>query len=591
MGAAPALALPDSVCSAFGRGLRQGVRLRRTLRLLLVLLTATLTLVMASPAHARKVRVRGGSQLLAQARFLRSSDVLELSGRLVDDAREPLEGGWVEVRSKGALDVSKARGCPAPQVTVAPLEGGLRVQSAANGEICLRWREAPDKGTVVLQFGGDAYHGATELGVDFDRSKPQLLGTAVRFEPRPAIVDLDKERVAVSGVLELSLATAHASREGLPVVLLDEKATQLATGTTGGDGKVRFTVDPKLFGAPGTGKLRLDFQGNDELAPASDEQAVTRRATVKLRIADDVEPADPGDTTEILLDVVASHDHGPVDGGVVEALRGGSSVGSGTVTEGKVRLVVLIADVADKQTSVELGLRYLPSSPSYRPGPPLTVEVPIAPPSVLLRVLLTIVVVAAGAWVMASWRRSKELPSLSRGQRTLTPGVHVVHSTRGAKEWKGTVVDAHEGDALVGVRLIVRAPTLEGDGVLLETETDHRGMFAFDLAERPDGAELITYSPTHSEERKALPAGGTLRIALITRRRALLRRFVSWARVRGRPYDTKPDPTPSQVRDTATEQLRGDVSTWAAAVEEAAFGPGEVDEAAEGRVRDLEPGP
>lgn len=565
---------------------------RRALHVVVALLCTAVVVLFSGAAEARKVRVRGGAQLLAQARFLRGSDVLELTGRLIDDAREPLEGGWVEIRAKGGLAVAKARGCPSPQVTVAPLEGGLRVQSAASGEICLRWRDTPGTGTITLSFGGDAYHAAAELAVAFDSSKPQKLGTSLRFEPRPTVLDLDKDRLAISGVLDLALATAHASREGLGVVLSDESGKKLASGKTGGDGKVRLTFEPKDLAGPGTGKLRLAFEGSEDLAPASDEQAVTRRAMVKMRLAGEVDATDPGDTTDVVVEVLASHDHQPVDGGVVEALLGSSSVGSATVAGGKAVITVLIdAEVVGEQRSVELALRYLPSSPSYRPGPALTVDVPIAPPSVLLRILLTIVVVAAGIWVVASWRRSKELPALNRGHLALTPGVHVVHSKRGAKAWKGTVVDAHDGQVLAGVKIIVRAPTLEGDGVLHETITDAHGMFAFDLAERPDSAELVTYAATHSEERKALPAGGTLRIALITRRRALLRRFVSWARIRGRPYDNKPDPTPSHVREAAELHQRPEVVEWAKAVEDAAFGPGEVDEPLEARIRSVEPGP
>jgi hypothetical protein len=562
-------------------------------RLLRIAMLALVTLVLLSSRHAeaRKVRVRGGAQLLAQARFLKASGVLELSGRLIDDAREPLEAGWIEVSSASGLDVSKARGCPSPQMEVV-VGKTLRVKSADNGELCLRWRAPPDKGTLKLAFGGDAYHGATELDVPFDKSKPQRLGTSLRFQPRPTVLDLDKEQLAVSGVLDLALATAHASREGLTVEVRDENDDKLASATTGGDGKVRLVIDPDEMPGPGVGKLVLKFAGNEELAPAKDEQAVTRRATVRMRIADDVEPADPEDMTEILVDVVANHDRKAVDGGVVEALLGGASVGSATVVDGRAQLMVLLGtELVGEKKSVELALRYLPSSPSYRPGPAVTVDVPIAPPSILLRVLLTIVVVAAAAWVIASWRRSKELPTIGKGQRTLTPGVHVVQSKRGTSAWKGTVVDAHEGHPLGGVKIMVRAPTLEGTGVLHETVTDEQGMFAFDLDERPDSAELITYSATHSEERKALPAGGTLRIALITRRRALLRRFVSWARVRGRPYDAQPEPTPSQVTRAAKRGQREDVVTWASAVEEAAFGPGEVDESREADVRSAEPGP
>ena len=107
----------------------------------------------------------------------------------------------------------------------------------------------------------------------------------------------------------------------------------------------------------------------------------------------------------------------------------------------------------------------------------------------------------------------------------------------------------------------------------------------------PEGAELVAKSRSHAEERKALPTGGTLRIALITRRRAIQRRLVNWARVRGRPYDHKPDPTPGHVREAAVLQNREEVERWARAVEHAAFGPDDVDEVAEDGIHDLEPGP
>ncbi|HZO13524.1 MAG TPA: carboxypeptidase regulatory-like domain-containing protein, partial [Polyangiaceae bacterium] len=141
---------------------------------------------------------------------------------------------------------------------------------------------------------------------------------------------------------------------------------------------------------------------------------------------------------------------------------------------------------------------------------------------------------------------------------------------------------------LPGVRIVVRAPTLEGDGVVLSTESDERGRFAFELDKRPEAAELCATSRSHSEERRPLPPAGTLRIALVTRRRAVLRRLVSWARVRGVPYDQAPEPTPGHVRGVAD---RDEVRTWASGVEHAAFGPDEVDEGMETELRDREPGP
>ena len=77
-----------------------------------------------------------------------------------------------------------------------------------------------------------------------------------------------------------------------------------------------------------------------------------------------------------------------------------------------------------------------------------------------------------------------------------------------------------------------------------------------------------------------------LRIALVTRKRKLLERLVAWARRMGSPYDARPEPTPGHVRRAAKD---GQVAGWAAAVEQAAFGGGDVDERVELEVSALAP--
>jgi hypothetical protein len=540
-------------------------------------------------AYARPVRVRGGARLQAQARFIGERAILELRGRLADDRQDPVEDSPVELRTKSGLDLADVGGCANPRSSTYRLDGGLKVLTSLGGEFCLRWERTPDQGRIALRFAGDQYHGAAELEVAFDRTKAQKLSTVLRFEPRPLVVDLDKDTVAISGLLDLADRTAHASRGGHLVKLFDERsATEaIAEARSSGDGKVRMSVPTAKLGEPGRGTLRLVFEGQAALERAEDEQPITRRSTVRLALSEPVEPTDPGDSAVVRLTL--STPRGTVDGGVAEALVDGASVGSAPVTDGNSELTVILG--VNHKGPVRLAVRYVPSSPFFIPGPVLEVEVPVAPPSIALRLILAVLVIAAGVWVTVSWRRSKKLPTLGKGRPMLTPGVHVVHSRSGTNAWKGTVVDAHEGTALRNVAVVVRAPSLEDDGTLLEVVTDAEGRFEFALDARPDGAELVASSKSHAEERKALPAGGTLRIALITRRRALQRRLVQWAKLRGRPYDAKPEPTPAHVRQAAIIKDRGEVETWASAVEEAAFGPGGVDDRVEERVRDLEPGP
>jgi hypothetical protein len=550
-------------------------------RLFAIWVVLVVTLV-ANDGAAIGVKVRGGARLHAQARFPRGAPYLEVVGALSDDDDAPLESAWIELRSAGKL--SDAKGCPALPVSIAPLDGVLRMQSSKGGEFCLRFPTPPERGSFSLHFPGDSFHGATELTLEFDRARPQRIATRLRFEPPVSVVLLDEAKLTVSAVIDFD-PSAHASRAALPILLFDENDREVARDKTSGDGKVRFAIEPAKLGSPGSGKLRARFEGDGELEPASAEQIVSRQTVVSLALASDPAPTDPGG--ELVVSVAVAAGHGDVDGGVVEAIAAGKSMGTAPVRDGRAAVVVPVDPRA--VGSVPLILRYVPASPFFRPGKPLEVRAAIAPPSKLMRSLLIAIVAAAAAWVFASWRRSKKPPEPSRRAFALPPGVHAVEDPRHPGQFSGTVIDAHEGTLLEGVEIVVRAATLAGDGVIARTHSNARGEFAFELAAaaRPEGAHIEAQSRTHSKESKSLPSGGTLKVALVTRRRAILDRFVRWARRHGAPYDRSPEPTPAQVRAAAS--ARGDVAQWASEVETAAFGPADIDAAIERRIKDGEP--
>jgi hypothetical protein len=65
--------------------------------------------------------------------------------------------------------------------------------------------------------------------------------------------------------------------------------------------------------------------------------------------------------------------------------------------------------------------------------------------------------------------------------------------------------------------------------------------------------------------------------------------MVQWAKLRGRPFDARPDPTPAHVRRAAGDDFR--VARWADAIERAAYAGEPVDERAEADVDRLAPSP
>ena len=102
------------------------------------------------------------------------------------------------------------------------------------------------------------------------------------------------------------------------------------------------------------------------------------------------------------------------------------------------------------------------------------------------------------------------------------------------------------------------------------------------------GDELAIEAPLHVALRRPLPPPGDLDAQLVQRKRALLGRLVGWAKLRGRPFDARPEPTPGHVRHVAGDDFR--VARWADAVERAAYGGEPVDARVEADVDRLAPG-
>jgi hypothetical protein len=101
------------------------------------------------------------------------------------------------------------------------------------------------------------------------------------------------------------------------------------------------------------------------------------------------------------------------------------------------------------------------------------------------------------------------------------------------------------------------------------------------------GDRLVAEGSLHAAVTVPAPPFGHVRVALVSRRRALLDGLVRWARRRGRPFDAQPDPTPGHVQRMAA--AGGAVQTWAQAVERAAYSGAAVDAEGEAEVDRLAP--
>ncbi|MEZ4301391.1 MAG: carboxypeptidase regulatory-like domain-containing protein [Polyangiaceae bacterium] len=542
-----------------------------------------------------RIQVRGSAQIRVQA--WSDDQGITVRGELLDDAGGPIPIAPLVVKAfaERGTQLSAATWLPC-DARFRPGGRGLEgVITDERGAFCVR-TSAAGAATVTVRFdGSDSYDGG-EVRAEVDSARGPLAAVVLRFEPTVDVIDLDRETVPISGSLRIGRSDTLVDaprREGLPVVLEDERGTTLAETKTGGDGRARFEIPTKSLGAPGAGEMRLRFAGTDALAKALSVQPIVRQAEAKLAVA--VAPEGSSDE-EIPIDVDVTSSRGAIDGGVVEALRDGSSIGAGSVKAGKARVTITIA--TERAGAVPITLRYVPSAPWYRPGEDLTTQVQIAGAGVWRQILLALLVAGVAAWVVAGWRRAK--PKARREDDggapppSGRPGVQVIGRAPSAGGWRGVVVDAHEGTPVAGARLSIVMPAFQGDGVVARAVADERGAFSFEPTQVRDG-RLLVEADLHSRYEQALPPPSALHVALITRRRALLDRLVRWARNQGSPFDGHAEPTPGHVRRAAARLQMQDrdkwtgVESWAAEVENAAFGPEPPGAAEEEAVKASEP--
>jgi|GEM_PF-655321 len=613
---------------------RSARRSRRLFGLLLFFTAFTATLVAGAPslvgfaeAAPLKVRVRGTAKLTAhasreQAPTRPGTIELVLSGSLTDDAGQPLALQSVVVRVTREADANDpivaegmraARGCDSPADPAAPSPRGsrawgVRVSGTADapeivmvtdedGRFCFRAPIVPDRYKAHLVFtpkDGSVLVDGVEREIVVDLTKRSL---TLRFDPTPRILQLDAPQTTIEAVATLDdEGSGRASvAPGLELVLANEKE-EIAREVTDRSGRARFALPGVRLGPPGPGELRVSFAGNDETARASHTEDVERRLKVAVGVPEEergeLAGGVPEDGIPLLAEVHSSL--GPVSEGSVEARIGDVVVGAAPVENGIARLTLTFAAHGEEAL---VRLRYVPASPWFEPLGERAVRIPIRGPGLLSKTPILLAGLAVLAFfligrVSAQKAKPEPLPpkkAEAERQREAKPRMEVVRrAERGDEGWTGRVVDAHEGTPIAGARVWIERGTFEGQSIVASAETDAEGRFVLPGIGPTSGDErLSAEARLHARLTTDLPAPSEIGIALAARRRALLARLVSWARRRGPPFDTRPEPTPGHVRRVASDDAS--VARWAEALERVAFGPGDVDARAEQEVESLAP--
>jgi hypothetical protein len=559
---------------------------------MLVVLVAALLLTAAGPAFgAFKVRVRGSVSI--EARAIPRGDTLEVRGSLKDDVGRPL--GQARLRAR----FQRERGGPlVPMTSPRPCKptrtrdlyhtwGELVIDTDGTGAFCFSLSDAKRRGVVELEFDGDRDYDKAETSVDVDSSRRSLLLSFLRLGALP--LESESHAITVSTGVD---PPEEASSEPLQLRLVleerDGKRRDLAKATTQAGESAEFRVAARALGQPGPATLWVEFAGSDTIQPAKKSGLITRTARVTLSPAGTLPTADPSDGVE--LNVAVGSALGAVPGGAVEGVVNGESVGAAPVSMG-------IAHVAmwfplPTHGVIPVTLRYLPEAPWWVAGEPLSLSLPVAPPSPWRRVPWVIAAIGIAFWVVRTWWRPTRTEKPERDRVSVPPGrpsLDVVEVGPLRSGWKGRVLDAHDGTAIAGARISVMVPSFGGDGVGASDVADDDGAFTLSHVESGEGARLEVTARYHSTLIRPLPPAGNVVVSLVSRRRSLLGRLVDWAGRMGRPWTLPGEPTPGHVAKVAAARRAADVEGWAEAVEAAAYGPETPDAEAEERIREREP--
>ena len=565
---------------------RSGSRPRdKSLACVVCWLIGSAVLGFTSPGVGATVRVRGMSRLEAHASPLH--DGVEVRGSLVDDADQPVSNASIQV----TLDLGgvppptvPARGCsslPGP-VTQA---GRTMARTNGLGRFCLAFPHGAMARGVRLRFAGDEHHDPTEI----NRIPIDTLKQTVDFDFYPKPRYLSRER-SQHEIWVRARSPLVGSDDPLQLQLLlsrrDEEREALGSTVVRPGERARFIVPSARLGRPGPSLLTLRFAGTDQLQAMSHSTVVETTARVALAMDPPVSSKDG-----VTIPVTATSSAGPVPSGSVEALVRGQVAGSGRVANGQAEVVLRVR--SSRRQDVPVTLRYLPDAPWWLPGDPLVTSITISAPNPWRAWPWFLLASVVAIWGMRNWARPRRRGATLSMDRAEAPtgraDLHVIERGPDRSGWRGQVLDAHEGTPVVGAVVSIVVPSFQPVAATTHTATDSEGKFSLEHVDAGEGARLVVEGKWHTPLSRPVPPPGAVSISVVTRRRALLERLVTWAQRLGRPWAEGQEPTPGQIARVAASRRADGIREWAGAVEVAAFGPSPVDDAGEHRIQALEP--
>jgi len=551
-------------------------------------------------ASAMRVRVTAVTHIEARVDRAMTPGHAVVRGTLRDDVGNPLTSTHVAISfyegagTGAALLLSTPSPCSTafPEPHVAPDEYVVDTDQA--GDFCFEAALAIERGTMKLRYRGDADREAAAVDIPVDLGVPAVV---LSFDPEPKVVSLDEPELVVS----VHVNAPRVPKEGWRITLRDERQHVVGAAAVDQDGTARIPIQTRELAAPGPGEIAASLEGAPVFA-SSVAAPVERHA--RVRVETDLPSAAGVPEEGIAFHARARSVRGPVSSGSIEARLGDLSVGAATLQNGEAQVTAIFSSA--RAPTMTVMARYVSAAPWWEPGAAVPVTIKIQTGGTWRRVPLLVLGIALVAWVLREaydWRLPRRRSrSPSPGPAEVAPStLQLLRPLSAAEGWTGHITDAHDGEPLNDATIQVFLPAFPnaaetGARILASATVDDAGRFAL-RGTFPRGALLRVEAPHHADLEQPLPAPSELSIAMVSRRRHLLGRMVAFAAREWGPSYPGREPTPEQVarrarstKDPAAHAARArQIEAFARATEQVAFGPGDVDRAAEATVLALEP--
>ena len=337
-------------------------------------------------------------------------------------------------------------------------------------------------------------------------------------------------------------------------------------------GVAQYAIPGDRFGTPGLARLVARYAGSQNLASVSASWPVMRTCHVQVQTRIETTYAEVGDLAGIRA--LATSACGAVPDGSIEFLVDGSSQVTLPLKQGEAYWQLSTFQFAPGNVSI--AARYVAASSAWVGDETSSTKLQVRPMSSGRRALwltsgFLIVVYFAFQW---SRTNPHKYPLSRVSSAALEPqSLDVEPSSNKDFGWIGIVIDSHTGTPIAAATVSVQMPGFSATRVILTTETTAEGSFALPHADSTQLALLVVQSPRYLRAQWAMPMPGKLVVRLETRRRAIVRSFVTWADKTRHDKANWPEPTPAQIAQSARDHALSHINTWANRVETAAFGP------------------